>query len=58
MMISKPIEYQHVHKIISVDQKSLIGKVMVKAMRDQEFHENVNVEHYNDDGKSNEVLRF
>ena len=40
IMIVKPMEYENVHKIINVDQKSQIGKVMVKAMK-----YNVNVEH-------------
>ena len=33
IMMVKPTEYQHFHEIINVDQKSLIGKVMVKAMK-------------------------
>ena len=45
MLMVKPIEYQHLHKIINVDQKSLIVKVMVKAMKYCEFHEHVSVEH-------------
>ena len=33
IVIVKPTEYQHFHKIINVDQKSLFRKVMVKAMK-------------------------
>ena len=51
------MEYQHVHKIVNVDQRTLIAKVNVKAMKYQDVHENVNVQHYNDDGKSNEISR-
>ena len=56
-MTIKPTEYNHSHKIINV-QKKMIGKAIVKAMKYKDFHENVNVEHYTEDGKSNEVLRF
>ena len=33
IILVKPIEYQHVHEIINLDQKGMIGKVMVKAMK-------------------------
>ena len=37
---------------MNVDQKSLIGKVIVKATEFQECHKLVNVEHLNDGGKA------
>jgi len=33
IVMVKPTEYQHFHEIINVDDKSLIGEVMVKAMK-------------------------
>ena len=33
IVMVKPTEYQHVYEIINVDQKSLIGKLIVKAMK-------------------------
>ena len=33
IVMVKPMEYQHFHEIINVDDKSLIGEVMVKAMK-------------------------
>ena len=42
-------------EIINVDQKSLIVTVMIKATKYSEFHENVNVEHQNDDDKINTI---
>ena len=41
----KPTEYQPFHDIINVDRKSLIEKVMLKAMKYEKCHESVNVEH-------------
>ena len=33
MVMGKPMEYQHFHEIINVDQKTLIGTVIVKATK-------------------------
>ena len=42
---------------MNVQHKFVIRKVMVKAMQYSQCHESINVEHQNNDGKNNVIVR-
>ena len=55
MMMVKPMKYSQFRNTMNLHQKMV--KVMVKALKYEILHESINLEHQQNDGKSNAISR-